>query len=90
MPTKASGFLTTDGRASDLVNNSHIESVDGHDVEVAELRGGDGEIRGNSIALVDHEAGDAPTPLHSQRLQIFGDVGLEIQLINDVEVTYRK
>ena len=68
----------------------HIEPIDGHDVEVAQLRGSDGEIGWNCIIFIDHQARHAPASLHRESLQIFRNVSLQVEFIHDMKVALRK
>ena len=64
----------------------HVESIDGHDVEIAQLGRVHGEIRWNSIVCVDHETGDAPFSLDREGLEIFRNISFQIEVVDDVKI----
>ena len=70
--------------------HSHIETINRHDVEVAQLRGSDGEIGWNRIIFIDHQARHAPASLHRESLQIFRNVSLQVEFVHDMEIALRQ
>jgi hypothetical protein len=77
-------------RGRDLERGEDVEAVDGHHVEVEELRGGDGEVGREAVLVVDQQRRHAPTALDSEALEVLGGRRLGRWLRGLVEVDRRR